>query len=890
MRNYLLVLMMLFAVSSIAQSTHTINFEPGGTGSDWTWVVAENADNPPLEFVANPDNAGINTSATAAKFIARTTGNPWALCFTDGDGVFTFDATNAIVKIMVYKQTISNIGFKFEGMSGAFELLVPNTLINQWEEVTFDFSSKIGSNYKRIVIIPDFTFGGRPTDNVLYFDNIQVPDGFTEPPLAEPTTVPPVPAHATENVLSVYTEVYTNIPGTNFNPNWGQSTAVTVDFIAAGNKTLKYANLNYQGTQYPNQNVSGYQYLHVDFWTPNATNLSFYLISPDNETNYPLPITLESWVSVDIPLSHYVPPVNLADVFQFKVTGNGTVYFDNLYFWKNPGSAGTDATLSDLKVDGTTVPGFLPGKLNYYVELPFGTTIVPVVSATTTDPNAGFVVNDAAFLPGNTEVVVTAADGITMQTYTVLFSLAIPPPIYYDVTFQVDMSQYNGTFNEVDINGSFNGWCGNCNPLADANADKVYEVTLNLLSGSTFEYIFTVDTWGNQEVFAVGEPCTSTLGVFTNRTLYVDQTMILPVVCWNLCDACPTYQKGWSGISSNLIPEDKMSIEELFAPVLDDMVIMLGTNGIFWHDQNINTLGAWDTYQGYKVKFDKGVIFEFTGSEPTDRTVPVDPGIVYMPVLSQGPASVEDVIMPLGDSIVFIFDITTNEIYWPEGGLVPGVTGALETIVPGFAYLTKVARHVVIDFGSKSLKSGSSIRPSYKDIEISGLNEVMPTGTQHIISLATSTLISGDVVGVFNADGLCAAKAAFNSSDKVVPLIVFGDDVTTDAKDGIISGEELYFRIYRNGQELEATAIYNNSAPNSDGLFAENGLSIIRELKLGATGISNQENAIFSIFPNPGNGQIFINLVKKTSIIFLFQARMDNRFSRQQSADHRILI
>lgn len=79
----LFAIMFLFAISSVvfAQPTHTINFEPGGVGANWDWTVTENADNPPLEFIANPVSGGINTSPTVAKFIARQAGNPWALFF-----------------------------------------------------------------------------------------------------------------------------------------------------------------------------------------------------------------------------------------------------------------------------------------------------------------------------------------------------------------------------------------------------------------------------------------------------------------------------------------------------------------------------------------------------------------------------------------------------------------------------------------------------------------------------------------------------------------------------------------------------------------------------------------------------------------------------------------
>jgi len=99
----------------------------------------------------------------------------WALCWTDGDGEFTFDSTNSTVKIMVYKPVISDVAFKVEGQGPATELKVANTVTDQWEELTFDFSSVEGQTYSRLVIIPDFA--ERSQENIVYFDNIQVPNG-----------------------------------------------------------------------------------------------------------------------------------------------------------------------------------------------------------------------------------------------------------------------------------------------------------------------------------------------------------------------------------------------------------------------------------------------------------------------------------------------------------------------------------------------------------------------------------------------------------------------------------------------------------------------------------------------------------------------------------------
>ena len=157
-----------------APAVSTINFET--VGQDWTWTVAENASNPALEFVNNPSATGINTSAKAAKFTATATGNPWALVHSNSRP-YVISTDNKIIKVMVYKDRISDFGLKLETTGGDLEIKVPNTLINQWEELTFDFSSKVGSTANVMVIIPDFL--ARTVATINYFDNISFSNGLT---------------------------------------------------------------------------------------------------------------------------------------------------------------------------------------------------------------------------------------------------------------------------------------------------------------------------------------------------------------------------------------------------------------------------------------------------------------------------------------------------------------------------------------------------------------------------------------------------------------------------------------------------------------------------------------------------------------------------------------
>ena len=158
-----------------------IDFETGGYGATWTWTVFENDNNPSLEIVTNPNTGGINSSATVAKFTALQAGQPWAGCESlhgSDIGAFSLDVTNSILKIMVYKTVVSDVGLKFViPTSGSLgEIKVANTVTNAWEELTFDFSSHIGIpeaiGIDQIVVFPDFNLGGRTQDNIIYFDNI----------------------------------------------------------------------------------------------------------------------------------------------------------------------------------------------------------------------------------------------------------------------------------------------------------------------------------------------------------------------------------------------------------------------------------------------------------------------------------------------------------------------------------------------------------------------------------------------------------------------------------------------------------------------------------------------------------------------------------------------
>lgn len=80
-----------------------------------------------------------------------------------------------------------------------------------------------------------------------------------------------------------------------------------------------------------------------------------------------------------------------------------------------------DASLSDIKVDGVTIQNFSPAKKKYVIEYSSETTVVPTVTATTTQSGAEAVISPANNLPGTTTILVTAENGISTRTYSIEF-------------------------------------------------------------------------------------------------------------------------------------------------------------------------------------------------------------------------------------------------------------------------------------------------------------------------------------------------------------------------------------------------------------------------------------------------------------------------------------
>jgi hypothetical protein len=243
--------------------------------------------------------------------------------------IWTPDTTvNKTFKVMLIDFGPNGVFGGGDDSSSEVTINSPPLATQSWISLNIPLSSFTGllsrSHLAQLVLsgdLPDIYL-----DNVYFFN-----DGSTP---TEPTTPAPVPTFSAANVLSVFSDSYTNIAGTDLNPNWGQATVVSQVPIS-GNNTLKYKGLNYQGIQLGStQNVSAMSFLHLDFWSANSISLNVFLISTGPvEKSYVLTVPTSGWAGVDIPLSSF-SPVDLTDVIQFKFVGNGDIFIDNIFFHK----------------------------------------------------------------------------------------------------------------------------------------------------------------------------------------------------------------------------------------------------------------------------------------------------------------------------------------------------------------------------------------------------------------------------------------------------------------------------------------------------------------------------------------------------------------------------
>jgi len=229
-------------------------------------------------------------------------------------------------------------------------ILDENTMnTGMWVNIDIPFSSFTDLTTR--AHLGQLIISGNP--NTVYIDNIYFYNSGI--PL-EPPEPAPTPAVDAADVISLFSDAYTNEPVDTWSAPW--DTADVRDIMIAGNVTKEYTNLLFAGIEFTSNTIDASQmtHFHMDLWTPEPTDASssfdIKLVdfgadgmwdgnsggSDDVEHEITLGesvLDTGSWISIEVPLSDFVGLTTRGHLAQLIISGDpSTVFIDNIYFHK----------------------------------------------------------------------------------------------------------------------------------------------------------------------------------------------------------------------------------------------------------------------------------------------------------------------------------------------------------------------------------------------------------------------------------------------------------------------------------------------------------------------------------------------------------------------------
>lgn len=374
-------------------------------------VVIENFDTTPADYTfagfEKLGSASIATDPAAAgtrgnnfKMVSSSAGNPWQGAEIILSGSKIRLTTDKTMKVDVYAtQAFTMLGkVELGGVTAPISATPASyTTPNQWQTLTFTFNTSsdgtgiANGDYAKIAFFPGRNAANNgwatPANFTVYVDNITGVKAIAAPDPAPTTAATTPPVRNAVDVISLFSNAYTNIPIDSWSAPYDDSSIADVQ--VAGNDTKKITFSNFLGVQFTGAgkriDITPMKNLHIDLWTATPTldkvfnlKLSNWAggageanaieLNVNNASTPKLPNPNPgTWISLDIPLTNLTASRN--DIAEFIITapGLGTVYVDNIYFWRDPLPAGTP-TIS------FTIPAKVIGEASFSLASPIITS------------------------------------------------------------------------------------------------------------------------------------------------------------------------------------------------------------------------------------------------------------------------------------------------------------------------------------------------------------------------------------------------------------------------------------------------------------------------------------------------------------------------------------
>lgn len=511
--------------------TSILDFETEATSTNFQ-IFGSSLEAQLTSVIDNPNSSGINTSGSVVEYVKAGDAQTWGGMFSNPDPSAPIDASSGgEICVKVHMDHIGNLAVKLEQPNEGENWIttVANTKENEWEELCFNFDNPsledsnqpaTGRTFGRIVLFFDFGTAGTGTDVTSYFDDIEV-----------------CTSGVAENV-----DVTFAVDMSEYEPGFG-TVYISGDFNGWAGDANPLSDEDEDGvwtTTLPLPTGPIEYKFTLDNWSVQeefngSESCTKLTVNDDGRfANRSLVVSANSdpgtvcfnscyacGASVKITFNLGVSSITTAESGVF-IAGGNEFGAPNEKFRLMPSEDGVVSLTIEREIGYSGFYTFTNGACGDF------SCKENIEGQDCANPDN---FNDRFISPVMSDTILATCFAECTTDTNCMPALASGM-----VSFAVDMTGYTEEFGTVYVSGSFNGWAGDANPLADDDGDDVWEGTFELPGGG-HEFKFTIDNWAMQEGFVPEDPCTVTNGGFTNRALTVDgdASVCFP---WNSCESC----------------------------------------------------------------------------------------------------------------------------------------------------------------------------------------------------------------------------------------------------------------------------------------------------------------------------------------------------------------
>jgi len=196
--------------------------------------------------------------------------------------------------------------------------------------------------------------GGGSATITAKLDTVDVTGAVTVTVLAAPAGPAAVPTVPEGDVISLFSDAYTDVTVDTWHAPWQYSTGEVTDFDIDGDNVKVYTDLNFAGIEFVSETIDASEmtHFHMDVWAPAGTQFLIKLVdfgadgtwggAPDAESELTFSagttpaFVAGEWSSLEIPMVDFIGLWTDEHMAQLVISSPdvSTVIVDNIYFHK----------------------------------------------------------------------------------------------------------------------------------------------------------------------------------------------------------------------------------------------------------------------------------------------------------------------------------------------------------------------------------------------------------------------------------------------------------------------------------------------------------------------------------------------------------------------------